>query len=199
MSDSELWESIETFRDRGSAEGRGQQLQDADIPFKIETGAPEDGRKMHYQLLVPKSLAFRARWTITPAPSEEGLAWKSVRVVLGIASVSLVLAFAAWTTEPGALLSAPWSAVWRILVLFALFGVLVGAITMLDGRSTTAIGDYPIARTVLSAVALGGAVALMPFLIGSRFHPLWGIALAPVGALLGWFGWRWAGHIIRNI
>ena len=117
---------------------------------------------------------------------------KPVRLALGILVCAAAAAVAAYVTSAG---KYAWAVSWRVLVLFALLGVFIGSITMLDERSPDAIGNYPIARALLCAVSLGAAVALVPMLSGAAYHPSWSVTAAVVGALLGWFGWRWARHV----
>ena len=74
MSPDNAWESFRGFRERGAAEVLRVQLQHAGVPCKVETRALESGIETHYWVLVPKSLAHRARWiTAQLPPTEEEL------------------------------------------------------------------------------------------------------------------------------
>ena len=94
--------------------------------------------------------------------------------------------------------SGPWSE-WRALVhvgvLFAVLGTLYGVVAALDPTSGISTTNHRPARTLICAVL--GAIAV--FVVWSwhptSFNKAWAILGAFVGAVLGWFGWRWAKHV----
>ena len=97
--------------------------------------------------------------------------------------------------EPGASLTVEWMALLRVVVLFALLGSIFGTAVTLDARSDLSVRDHPRVRTGLSAV-LGAAVVFVCWSwYPSNFHPAWSLSGAAMGAVLGWFGWRWAQHV----
>jgi hypothetical protein len=74
MSTGDPWESFRCFEERGAAEALCVQLQHDGVPCKVETRALESGIEAHYWVLVPESLAHRARWiTAQLPPTEEEL------------------------------------------------------------------------------------------------------------------------------
>jgi hypothetical protein len=74
MSTDNAWESFRGFQERGAAEALCVQLQHDGVPCKVETRALESGIETDYWVLVPKSLAHRARWiTAQLPPTEEEL------------------------------------------------------------------------------------------------------------------------------
>lgn len=74
MNTDNRWESFRGFGKRGAAEALCVQLQHDGVPCKVEVRALESGIETHYWVLVPKSLAHRARWiTAQLPPTEEEL------------------------------------------------------------------------------------------------------------------------------
>ena len=68
MKTSDPWESFRGFAERGPAEALCVHLQLEGVPCTIETRALESGIETHYWVLVPKSLAHRARWVTAQLP-----------------------------------------------------------------------------------------------------------------------------------
>jgi len=120
---------------------------------------------------------------------------KWIRATLGILICIAAVAIAGYATLAPKFPLNAWSFVWRMLVLFALLGIVLGAVVMLDARSSHAVGDYPIIRVVLCAFAAGAMVAVMPFLGADSYDPRWGLLAVPAGAILGWYAWRWAQYV----
>jgi hypothetical protein len=71
MNTDDRWESFRAFEDRGGAEALCVQLQHDGVPCKVETRALESGIETHYWVLIPKSLAHRARWITAQLPPTE--------------------------------------------------------------------------------------------------------------------------------
>jgi hypothetical protein len=111
-----------------------------------------------------------------------------------VAMVLFALAFV--VTEFLSLIgSGPWSSVARLTALVSIAGAIYGSVIALDGRSGSAVSDLPIARVALCA-ALGAAATYILW----AWHPLsvsiwWIFAGSVAGAILGWYGWRWAKHV----
>ena len=87
--------------------------------------------------------------------------------------------------------------------LFSVFGALYGTVVVLDRTSGLQLKSRVLIRTfhlpklrvALGAIWGGLAVYLAQHLLGKPV-PLPPLILgATVGALLGWFGWRWARHV----
>jgi hypothetical protein len=76
MNRNDPWESFRGFPERGRAEALCVQLQHEGVPSKVETRSLENGIETQYWVLVPKSLAHRARWvTAQLPPTEEELSF----------------------------------------------------------------------------------------------------------------------------
>ena len=83
-----------------------------------------------------------------------------------------------------------WSDLLHISSVFGVFGALYGNVAALDSSSGISYGNHPLLRTIVSAI-LGG---LLAFLINA-FAPLGLLIGLGAGAVLGWFGWRWARYV----
>ena len=59
------WEPIRAFAERGPAEAFCAHLEFEQVPTRIESKALEDAIEARFWVLVPRSLAHRARW-VTP-------------------------------------------------------------------------------------------------------------------------------------
>ena len=62
MPEIEYWESIRGFAERGPAEALRVQLESEGVPTRIEGNALENAIEARFLVLVPTSLAHRARW-----------------------------------------------------------------------------------------------------------------------------------------
>jgi hypothetical protein len=59
------WEPIRGFAERGPAEAFSAHLEFEHVPTRIEAKALENSIETRFWVLVPRSLAHRARW-VTP-------------------------------------------------------------------------------------------------------------------------------------
>jgi len=88
-----------------------------------------------------------------------------------------------------------WKGLLNVAPLFGVLGALYGVIFALDSASGSSYGNFPILRTLLCA-ALGAAAVLV--VCSWRSESVgrgWTLAGVGVGAVLGWFGWRWARYV----
>ncbi len=67
MSDDN-WELFKVFPDAGPAEALRLELEQYDIPTRVESRALEVGMEAQFCVLVPKALAHRARWVLAQLP-----------------------------------------------------------------------------------------------------------------------------------
>lgn len=84
MNAANQWEPFRGFDERGAADAQCLQLQNDGVPCKVETRALERGIEAQYWVLVPKSLAHRARWiTAQLPPTDEELTFLGLANSLG--------------------------------------------------------------------------------------------------------------------
>jgi hypothetical protein len=96
-----------------------------------------------------------------------------------------------------------WRALRDVSLLFALIGALYGAIIALDRSAEFPISrskffrrvNAPGLRTGICAVLGAASVALVQSWHNSSVFVSWLLVGAAVGAILGWFGWRWAKYV----
>ena len=67
----EHWESIRAFAERGPAEAFCVQLESESVPTRIQANALENAIEARFVVLVPSSLAHRARWVTHEFPVTE--------------------------------------------------------------------------------------------------------------------------------
>jgi len=110
----------------------------------------------------------------------------------------VVFVFAAFLSalgSPPGTGSLNWKSVGLLAAFFASLGALYGSIAVTDQRSGMAIGNYPYWRVLLGA----GFGATTVFVVWSwnpnNFAVVWSAVGAVVGAILGWYGWKWAKHV----
>lgn len=60
----ERWQPFRTFFDRGSAEAMVVVLDSEGVPARVESSELVAGIESRYSVLVPSSLAHRARWVL---------------------------------------------------------------------------------------------------------------------------------------
>ena len=65
---NDSWELFKVFPEAGPAEALRLQLEQYDIPTRIESRALEVGREAQFCVLVSKALAHRARWVLAQLP-----------------------------------------------------------------------------------------------------------------------------------
>lgn len=120
---------------------------------------------------------------------------KWFRVVLVIALCGLCFVVAVFLQALGTSWWGQWKALLNVSVLFAVLGALYGTIAVFDSQSELSVEDRPGLRVVLCAFFGAAAVFVMWSWFPSKFHPAWLSAGALIGAMLGWFGWRWARYV----
>jgi hypothetical protein len=92
-------------------------------------------------------------------------------------------------------------AVFRVSGLFAVLGALFGTIVALDRTVDLPVPrvlrriQAPYTRTLVCAAL--GAVAVLVFrpLVEPQFPASWAFLGGIAGAVLGWYGWRWARYV----
>jgi hypothetical protein len=113
--------------------------------------------------------------------------------------ISLIVVAGAAVFVAGAFIhgagSVPLVTVAKVSAPFAALGLIFGAAFALDGRSDLAVADMPRLRTFLSAAFGAAAVLAVWSWIPGQLHLAWLSAGALLGAVLGWYGWRWAQHV----
>jgi hypothetical protein len=91
----------------------------------------------------------------------------------------------------------------EVALLFAVLGAIFGTVLALD-RSVDAPAftgrfirrfEAPVLRTFICAALGAAAVLLVRSWDGTSFPATWSIAGAVAGAVLGWYGWRWAKYV----
>jgi hypothetical protein len=122
--------------------------------------------------------------------------WLSVLALIVLFGVLFV--FAAFLTTLG---SAPgtgslnWKSVGLVAAFFASLGALYGSVAALDERSGMSVGNHPFWRVVLGA-GFGATTAFVVWSWNpSNFDVSWTTTGAVAGAILGWYGWRWARYV----
>jgi hypothetical protein len=88
-----------------------------------------------------------------------------------------------------------WKALLNVAVLFAVLGALYGTIAALDSKSDFAGVNHPRIRTAFCAFFGAAAVFVVWSWFPANFSAAWLVAGAAVGAVLGWYGWRWAKYV----
>lgn len=88
-----------------------------------------------------------------------------------------------------------WHALVHVATLFTSFGALVGSIAAFDSRSPYSVSERPFLRIELSALFAVGCGFIVWSWHPQNFHPIWLLAVALIGAVLGRFGWSWARYV----
>ncbi|MGO9039884.1 MAG: hypothetical protein ACLQKH_18035 [Steroidobacteraceae bacterium] len=91
--------------------------------------------------------------------------------------------------------SGPWGSVVHLTALFAIAGAIYGTVIALDSRSGQAVSNLSAARVALCATFGAAATYILWAWHPSSFSIWWSVAGAIAGAMIGWYGWRWAKHI----
>jgi hypothetical protein len=91
--------------------------------------------------------------------------------------------------------SGPWGFVAHLAALIAIAGAIYGTVIALDGRSGSAVSNHSTARVALCAAFGTAATYVLWTWHPSSFSLWWIVAGAGAGAMLGWYGWRWAKHV----
>jgi len=71
MATVEHWQSLRGFAERGPAEALCAQLESEGVPTQIQSNALENAIEARFFVLVPSSLAHRARWVTPEFPVTE--------------------------------------------------------------------------------------------------------------------------------
>jgi len=118
--------------------------------------------------------------------------WFRVLTVIALSGVIFVVGVVLYSVpiNPG-----KWNALLRAVVLFAVLGALYGTIAALDSRSDFAGVDHPKTRTALCSLLGAAAVFVVWSWAPASFNVAWLLGGAIGGAILGWFGWRWAKYV----
>lgn len=123
--------------------------------------------------------------------------------VLFAAAGALSFVAAAFVHSLGTIAVSHWGALLQVCALFAIFGAILGTIVAFD-RSADAPSlqwswirrmESPLLRTLLCAVLGSLAVIVIQSIGGTRLPSGWFAIGAACGAILGWYGWRWARFI----
>lgn len=130
-----------------------------------------------------------------------------LRVLLTIVCFALlgaaVFVVGAFISALGSVPLGNWEALIHVAALFAIFGALYGTILALDrsadplpfARKLLRTCDAPLLRTAVCA-AIGTCAVLFVWTWNpNSFAPGWAVLGAVAGAVLGWFGWRWAKYV----
>jgi hypothetical protein len=72
MASVEHWHSLRGFAERGPAEAFCVQLESEGVPTRIQANALENAIEARFFVLLPTSLAHRARWVTPEFPVSEG-------------------------------------------------------------------------------------------------------------------------------
>jgi hypothetical protein len=88
-----------------------------------------------------------------------------------------------------------WKALVHVAVLFSVLGTLYGVIVALDSTSGMSSANHRPVRTLICAVLGAAAVFVIWSWHPTNFDKVWAALGAIIGALLGWFGWRWAKYL----
>jgi hypothetical protein len=127
------------------------------------------------------------------------LATAAVFALLG----AVLFVVGAFIHSLGTIALSHWQALSQVSALFAVFGAVFGTIVAFD-RSADAPAlrwrfirrfDSPVLRTLLCTLFGVLAVFVVQSLVSSAVPSAWFIVGGICGAILGWFGWRWARFI----
>ena len=88
-----------------------------------------------------------------------------------------------------------WKSFAHIAVLFAVLGALYGTVATLDEASEFSVSNLPRVRTAICAVLGASAVFVVWSWYPENFSLAWALGGATGGAVLGWYGWKWAKHV----
>ncbi len=123
--------------------------------------------------------------------------------VLFAAAGALLFVAGAFIHSLGTIAVFHWGALLQVCLLFAIFGAIFGTIVAFD-RSADAPSlpwrwirrvESPLVRTVLCASLGCLAVVVIQALGVTRLPLAWFGIGAASGAILGWYGWRWARYV----
>ena len=126
-----------------------------------------------------------------------------VTAVLFAAAGALLFVAGAFIHSLGTIAISHWGAVAQVSALFAVFGAIFGTIMAFD-RSADAPPlpwrfmrrfESPTLRTLLCAALGFVAVLVIQALVATPLPSAWLAIGAGCGAVLGWFGWRWARYV----
>ena len=67
----EEWQPFQSFSDRGSAEALAAVLDSEGVPTRIRSSGLVAGIETRYRVLVPSSLAHRAKWVLADSDLTE--------------------------------------------------------------------------------------------------------------------------------
>lgn len=71
MSSNNDWEYFRGYTDKGSVSVVAGQLEQDGVPTQVEERGPMSGDLPEYWIIVPSSLAHRARWILAQQPPDE--------------------------------------------------------------------------------------------------------------------------------
>jgi hypothetical protein len=122
--------------------------------------------------------------------------WLWVLAAVLIFGILFVLAgfFHALTAAPGTG-SISWRSIGLLAAFLASLGALYGSVVVLDQRSGMAVGHHPFWRVVLAAVFGAATVFIVWSWNPGNFDVAWSAGGFVIGAILGWYGWRWARYV----
>jgi len=93
-----------------------------------------------------------------------------------------------------------WAVLFRVALLFSIFGALFGTILALDKSAEPLFSglrrlEAPKTRTLICSGLGLLIVVVMRSWSSDPFPVAWLVVGAVVGGVLGWFGWRWAQYV----
>jgi len=116
---------------------------------------------------------------------------------------ALLFVLGAFIHSLGTIAVSHWHALLQVSALFAVLGAIFGTIVAFD-RSAQAPSlpwrfirrfESPVLRTGLCAAFGVLAVVVVQSLLAARLPSAWLAVGGVCGAVLGWFGWRWARYV----